>query len=164
MTTRKKTMNAVLMPAIGLAMLGGMAALPQVAVATDSSASAARKVKVYTGESPGPMGFGKAIGVDVNPTLKGAKSYKVVLKTQHKGNWVRCQAKQTQNVNKKKVGDFTLKGKKPHEFVAFAPWFKAEFPKAQRKACKAKEGKVYKVVVKAQHGYQGGSDTFVWDE
>lgn len=163
MTTRKKTMNAVLMPAIGLAMLGGMATLPQVAVATDaadSSVLAAKKAKVHTGQVPGPFQLGAAIGVDVNPT-RAKKSYKVVLRVQYKGDWVRCQAKRTQNLNANKVGDFKLKGSKPHEFTWFMPT-KPSLPKAKRKACGFKDGKVYKVVVPAQHGLQRGTDTIVW--
>jgi hypothetical protein len=156
MTTSKKTMNAVLAPAIGLALVGGLAALPPMAVATEATEStvlAAEKAKVRVGLIDGPMQVGVAFAVDVNPTLKGKKAYRVVLKGKHKGDWVRCQVKFTEQYTKKYMDDFKLKGRTPHEVTWFLP-VKPEFKKPNKKACaKAKQ---YKVVVPAQHGLQRG--------
>jgi hypothetical protein len=156
-------MNAVLAPAIGLALLGGMAALPPMAAASGTSDSVAaatkdKKAKVYAAEAHG--GLLGWIGVDVNPTLKAGKSYKVVLKAQYKDGWVRCQASRTRKTDAKKVGDFKLKGKAPHEYTHFMPM--NQLPKAKQKTCRLKDGRVYKVVVPAQHGLKKGVDTLEW--
>lgn len=80
-----------------------------------------------------------AITVDVNPTLKGKQSYKVVLKVKHNGEWIRCATKRTRNV-KQGIPVATI-GKAPHEWVVF------------NKPCLNKAAKKYRVIVPAQHGF-----------
>ena len=82
----------------------------------------------------GPAHF---ITVDVNPTLRGRKSYTVILKVRHKGEWIRCAKGRTTNRDFFPVATI---GKAPHEMVFFD-------------ACKKKAPKKYRVIVRAQHGF-----------
>lgn len=82
----------------------------------------------------GPLRF---ISVDVNPTLRGSRSYKVILKVKHHGTWSRCAKARTTNRN---WFDAATIGKAPHEMVFFD-------------ACKNKAPRKYRVIVPAQHGF-----------
>lgn len=82
----------------------------------------------------GPAHF---ISVDVNPTLRGRRSYTVILKVKHKGEWIRCAKGRTTN---RDFFDVATIGKAPHEMVFFD-------------ACKKKAPKKYRVIVRAQHGF-----------
>jgi hypothetical protein len=82
----------------------------------------------------GPLRF---ISVDVNPTLRGSRSYKVILKVKHQGTWKRCAKARTTN---RHWFDAATIGKAPHEMVFFD-------------ACKNKAPRKYRVIVPAQHGF-----------
>ena len=77
------------------------------------------------------------IFVDVNPTLPGKQSYKVVLKVRHQGRWQRCAVTRTEN---RDFGRSLSIGANPDEIAAFI-------------ACRHKANKKYKVIVPAQHGF-----------
>lgn len=56
------------------------------------AASAQKHTRIKAGKVPGlPW-----VIVDVNPTLRGKRTYRVVLKTLHQGDWVRCTARRTE--------------------------------------------------------------------
>jgi hypothetical protein len=99
-----------------------------------------RHVKIKALRWYGIPFFGRfnAITVDVNPTLKGEKSYKVVLKVRHNGTWTRCATKRTKNAQGIPIATI---GKAPHEWVAF------------HNPCKNKAPWKYRVIVPAQHGF-----------
>ena len=84
------------------------------------------------------MGPFNAITVDVNPTLKGKKSYKVVLKVKQNGEWIRCATTRTRNEQGMPIATI---GKAPHEWVVF------------NRPCKNKRAHKYRVIVRAQHGF-----------
>ena len=77
------------------------------------------------------------IFADVNPTLPGRKSYKVVLKVKHEGSWHRCGVKRT--VSRNMDRDLSI-GRNPDEIAMFG-------------ACRHKANKKYRVIVPAQHGF-----------
>ncbi len=77
------------------------------------------------------------IFVDVNPTLPGNKSYKVVLKVKHQGTWQRCAVTRTVN---RDFGKLLSIGRNPDEIAMFG-------------ACRHKANNKYKVIVRAQHGF-----------
>lgn len=79
-----------------------------------------------------------AITVDVNPTLKGKQSYKVVLKVKQNGEWIRCAAKHSRNEKGMPIATI---GKAPHEWVVF------------NRPCNNKRAHKYRVIVRAQHGF-----------
>ncbi len=74
---------------------------------------------------------------DVNPTLPGRKSYKVVLRVKHNGTWHRCGV--TRTVNRNMGRDLSI-GRNPDEIAMFA-------------ACRHKANRKYRVIVPAQHGF-----------
>ena len=98
---------------------------------------------------------GTVIAADINPTLPGNKSYKVVLKVRHRGEWVRCGAKRTRNVM---VEEFVpeqawfTRGRRPHEAAVFAdlygPFDTIKCPGNPKSA------KKYRIVLPKQHGFE----------
>lgn len=133
---------------------------------SDSTQAAARDDVVLLGlRRPGHEGIkarktwvvlgGHVIGVDVNPTLPGNQSYKVVLKVRHQGRWVRCGAMRTRNVMVEgyvpEYAWFT-RGRRPHEAAIFAdlygPFDTVKCPGPPKAARK------YRIVLPAQHGFE----------
>lgn len=98
---------------------------------------------------------GTVIAADINPTLPGNRSYKVVLKVKHQGDWVRCGAMRTRNVMVEEyvpeLAWFT-RGPRPHEAAVFAdlygPFDTIKCPGNPKGA------KKYRIVLPKQHGFE----------
>lgn len=98
---------------------------------------------------------GTVIAADINPTLAGNRSYKVVLKVKHQGEWVRCGAMRTRNVMVEEyvpeLAWFT-RGPRPHEAAIFAdlygPFDTIKCPGNPKGA------KKYRIVLPKQHGFE----------
>lgn len=103
-------------------------------VATNRRHVRVKAVRYYGLPFVGPLRF---ISVDVNPTLRGSRSYKVILKVRHHGTWTRCAKARTTN---RDWFDAATIGKAPHEMVFFD-------------ACRNKAARKYRVIVPAQHGF-----------
>lgn len=88
--------------------------------------------------------FYQVLQADINPTLPGSKSYRVVLKVKHQGKWRRCAATRTENIN---YHYYFTRGRLPHEVAFF-------FPVNELCPGPPKAAKKYRVVVPAQHGFE----------
>ncbi len=149
--------------AVGALLLGGPAISPQVAqgspvagVSTTVESRAAVAASVPAGlRRPGHEGIkarmhgtflmGRIVSVDVNPTLPGSQSYKVKLQVKRNGKWVTCAVKRTTNVERT-TWTWAVRGSRPHEMTYFVVG----------QACpgKAKKASRFRIVLKAQHGFE----------